>query len=68
MPRKQGQKTRKKTLNIATLSINAKKTAGIYRMATYGSRGLGQDGDYVDSATVTHNTRASRKEDVNIFR
>lgn len=67
MPKNLGQKLRKKTLNIATLSINARKTAGIYRMSTLGSRGLDQEGDSIDSATVTHNTRASRKENVNIF-
>lgn len=68
MAKKKARKLRKKTVNVATLSINARKTAAGYGLASLGARGWDGKDPLLDSSDVISNPRMGRKEGTEIHR
>ena len=56
------KKPRKKTYNVATLSINARKTTAAYDLSCLGSRGLEGRNALVDHSIIVNKPKLSRKK------
>jgi len=62
MAKQRSRKLRKKTYNVATLSINARKTTAAYDLSSLGSRGLEGRHALLDYSIIVNKPKLSRKK------